>query len=310
MKRRLTLVCLALVLIVSTGCTQGGANAGGGSLGGVGWLDLLQRGLQLASSLVSRASAGGAGTGTGAGFGSGSGTGSMLGGGSAGGLFGTGGTNTAGAGFSSQTRGGSIPSGWQGALGGAPRQAGGGGTALADPATSPAEATGSVFRVVATAFWNQPVAGKTVEDGDARLDDGERGVALPSRRGLGKWVAVRWNGRVAYAPVIDVGPVYTDDDYWNKDGIPRAQKNAGQRRTGPMNEVNGTMQRAGYTVSGQAIDLTPTTWKDLGATTRHMKETVEWWFVDEGTARTAWRQRGVGGRMYAAAGPAAGASRG
>lgn len=203
--------------------------------------------------------------------------------------------------FLGRTNGNStaVPGGWQQSLG---RTTGGysrGGGALADPATTRVIPTGGVYRVIATSFWNQPVAGKTVEDGDGRLDDGERGMALPSRRGLGRWVAIRYNGRVAYAPVIDVGPIYTDDAYWEGDGVPRSVKNRGQRRTGPTNEVNGVMQRTGYTVNGQAADLTPATWRDLGVNTRQVKETIEWWFVDEATGIAGFQRQRAGGGMMA-----------
>jgi hypothetical protein len=156
-----------------------------------------------------------------------------------------------------------------------------------------------VYRVVATSFWNQDVAGRTVEDGDNRLEDGERGMALPSRRGLGRWVAIRYKGRIAYAPVIDVGPVYTDDPYWEGDGVPRSVKNRGQRRSGPTNEVNGRMQRTTYTVNGQAADLTPTTWRDLGVNTRQVKDVIEWWFVDEQTGIAGFQRQRAGQALIA-----------
>lgn len=201
--------------------------------------------------------------------------------------------------FLGMTGGTGTPSGWQQAVGPVPSQSSSGGGALADPATTNVVPTGGVYRVVATSFWNQDVAGTTIEDGDNRLDEGERGMSLPSRRGLGRWVAIRYNGRVAYAPVIDVGPIYTDDAYWEGDGIPRAVRNAGQQRTGPTNEVGGVMQRTTFTVNGQAADLTPATWRDLGVNTRQVKDTIEWWFVDEGTGLAGFRQQQAGQALVA-----------
>ncbi len=132
------------------------------------------------------------------------------------------------------------------------------------------------YRVPASTFDNQKVAGTTPEDGDQRLDPGERGVALPSRRALGKVVGLRLNGRTAYATVIDVGPWYTDDPYWETGTAPKAMQNKGQTKTGTLDGDSGAQK---LTINGAAIDLTPTTRNDLG-TSSGMVE-VEWWFASQ-----------------------------
>lgn len=281
MTRKPWMVTLGVALLATTGCQRQGSQATPGApsapLSSSGFSGSGGGILQVIAGVVSRLTGSSGTAATASGIGS------------------------AGTSFLGLTQGPAtaVPSGWQQAVGKAPDSSSSGGGALADPATTSVAPIGGVFRVVATSFWNQDVAGRTVEDGDARLDEGERGMALPSRRGLGRWVAIRYRGRIAYAPVIDVGPVYTDDPYWETGGVPRAASNAGQRRTGPTNEVGGVMQRTGFTVDGQAADLTPATWRDLGATTRQMKDTIEWWFVEEATGVAGFERQRAGQALVA-----------
>ena len=316
MSRKPLVWMLGMSLVVSTGCrTQGSQSSAGApqappsssssSNSASSGSGIFQTILGVAGALMTSGGAGNSASGIGGAGTSSGGAGTMDAiGRILGGLAGNGGytgTPSRQPNFLGQTTGSAtrVPTGWQQALGSNPRSPSSGGGALADPSTTSVVPTGGVYRVVATAFWNQDVAGRTVEDGDNRLDSGERGMALPSRRGLGRWVAIRYRGRVAYAPVIDVGPVYTDDAYWEGDGVPRAVKNAGQQRSGPTNEVNGQMQRTTYTVNGQGADRPPATRRDLGMNTRMVKDTIEWWFVDEATGLANFRRQQSGQALVA-----------
>ncbi|MFC5062227.1 hypothetical protein [Actinomycetospora atypica] len=110
-------------------------------------------------------------------------------------------------------------------------------TADATPTPRLVAAPASPFtaRVFATRIG---LVGNTTANGHRVVDD-DRFVALPSRRGLAPDGAGDYtvrvcagNGRCAWAPVWDVGPWNTTDDYWNADrqsfrdlprGVPQAQ---------------------------------------------------------------------------------------
>lgn len=72
------------------------------------------------------------------------------------------------------------------------------------------------------------------------------GVSLPARVSGSPIVRVFWNNKTADCPVVDVGPHFTTDDYWNTGAAPKAQSLTGQNKA--------------------IIDLTPATWAALGAT--------------------------------------------
>lgn len=148
---------------------------------------------------------------------------------------------------------------------------------------------GRTFNVICTSFGPQKLAGKTVEDGNMYLSAHERGAALPSRKGLGKWMAVSWKGREVIVPVIDVGPWNIKDDYWNKSGQPLAEREVGQTTRGTLEHG----QTATLQVNGAGLDLTWQTWKDLGSPTKHVLERVTWRFVDEATGVAWFQSRGI-----------------
>ena len=82
-------------------------------------------------------------------------------------------------------------------------------------------------------------------------------VALPSKSALGRKVVVSANGKSFIAEVKDVGPHYTNDDYWNS-GVPKAQ------RVKTSNKA--------------AIDLSDALWDSLGLNRRQGIAKVSWRF--------------------------------
>lgn len=178
---------------------------------------------------------------------------------------------------------------------GAPTQPGGGGLPLSEPGTDATVPSSRAYRVLASSFGPQAIAGRTVEDGNSTLSREERGVALPSRRALGQWVAVRHNGNLVYAPVIDVGPWFTDDAYWESGAQPRAEREKGATKSGTL---DFGQRSSNLKVNGAAIDLTWQTWKDLGVQSTSVMDEVEWWFVDP-TEGARWLAARTGGATVA-----------
>lgn len=134
------------------------------------------------------------------------------------------------------------------------------------------------FRVIASSFGTQTIAGTTPEDGNQHLNAEERGVALPDRSALGRWIRVEYQGRTAYAKAIDVGPWYTDDPYWQSGTVPKAVQNQGNTRSGTLE--NG-QRSSTLRINGAAIDLTWKTWSDLGVSTRSVLSEVNWRFATD-----------------------------
>lgn len=132
-----------------------------------------------------------------------------------------------------------------------------------------APAAGSTFRVFAT---REGLTGGTTANGHT-VGDRDHFVALPSRRGLAPrgsgdysvQVCTSDNARCEWAPVWDIGPWNTKDDYWNADremwtdlpqGTPQAQA---ARQDG----YNGGKDQFGRTVLNPAgIDLADGTFWD------------------------------------------------
>lgn len=90
---------------------------------------------------------------------------------------------------------------------------------------------------------------------------GDRFVALPDRRALGRDVEIRYRDRVVVVPVRDVGPWNIDDPYWVHDARPASERGRGAYRT-PVN-------RAG-------IDLSDAVFAELGLSDN---DYVDWRFV-------------------------------
>ncbi|GAA3840737.1 hypothetical protein GCM10022243_03860 [Saccharothrix violaceirubra] len=132
--------------------------------------------------------------------------------------------------------------------------------ALAVPATA-APSAGLEYRVFAT---REGLVGGTTANGHV-ITDRDHFVALPSRLGLSPKGTGTYsvkvcasNGRCEWAPVWDVGPWNTKDDYWNATrqtwtGLPQGKPEA---QAAYQDKYNGGKDQFGRTVSNPAgIDL-------------------------------------------------------
>ncbi len=153
-------------------------------------------------------------------------------------------------------------------------------TAVSLTALTPSQAEGAsaagvalTYRIFAT---REGLTGGTTANGHV-ITDHDHFVALPSRRALspnGKSdYSVRVcapNGRCAFAPVWDVGPWNTKDDYWNPSttreqwaDLPQGTPQAQAAFTGGYNGGNDQFDR--HVVNPAGIDLGDGTfWDDLG----------------------------------------------
>ena len=134
---------------------------------------------------------------------------------------------------------------------------------------SAASATAFAARVYAT---REGLVGGTTANGHV-IQSNDHFVALPSRRGLSPNGSGQYSVRVCgpssceTAPVWDVGPWNTHDDYWNTDreqwgdlarGVPEAQ-------AAYQNGYNGGRDEFGRQVANPAgIDLADGTFHDIG----------------------------------------------
>ncbi len=134
----------------------------------------------------------------------------------------------------------------------------------AGPATPALAAVGAVHRVYAT---REGLVGGTTANGHV-ITARDHFVALPSRRGLapkgtGDYtvrVCTTSGARCEFAPVWDVGPWNTTDDYWNPPATRQSWKDLPQGRpeaqAAYQNGYNGGKDQFGRTVANPAgIDL-------------------------------------------------------
>jgi hypothetical protein len=134
---------------------------------------------------------------------------------------------------------------------------------------------GLSYRVFAT---REGLVGGTTANGHV-ITSRDHFVALPSRRGLSGNRAGEYsvrvcasNGRCEWAPVWDVGPWNTRDDYWNPASVRQEWKDLPQGRpeaqAAYQNGYNGGKDQFGRTVANPAgIDLADGTfWDGLGLT--------------------------------------------
>ena len=142
-------------------------------------------------------------------------------------------------------------------------------TSARTPST-PVAGPGGTYKVFAT---REGLVGGTTANGH-RIVHRDHFVALPSRRGL----SARWggeysvrvcaaNGRCEWAPVWDVGPWNTRDDYWNPGHVRQEWRNLPQGR--PQSQAayqdgyNGGRDQFGRRVGNPAaIDLADGTFWD------------------------------------------------
>lgn len=84
------------------------------------------------------------------------------------------------------------------------------------------------------------------------IHESARFVALPDHSALWHVITLIIAGHVLQVPVLDVGPWFTDDPYWQHDDpTPRAAKMKGQ-------------PHGNYTINGAGIDLSDGLLKSLG----------------------------------------------
>ncbi|MGC4812376.1 hypothetical protein ACLQ29_17775 [Micromonospora sp. DT228] len=158
----------------------------------------------------------------------------------------------------------------------------------ADTAAVVAEATpGLTYRVYATRIGlvgQQTANGRTVQPRD-------HFVALPSRRSLSPLnsgdysvrVCTTSGSRCEYAPVWDVGPWNTRDDYWNPSAVRENWKILGQGRpeaqAAYQSGFNGGRDQFGRTVlNPAAVDLADGTfWDGLQLTTNAWVDVAYLW---------------------------------
>jgi len=121
--------------------------------------------------------------------------------------------------------------------------------------------------VVATVFGGSSDVNKSAYDGHV-ITDGELGVSLPARLSSSRRVRVinRANGKEAVGPVVDVGPWYTDDPYWETGSRPLAEERV---------VTHGPNKGRRTNLAG--IDLTPALAKRIGV---NGMGHVDWEFAD------------------------------
>ncbi|AEG43977.1 SH3 domain-containing protein [Isoptericola variabilis] len=159
---------------------------------------------------------------------------------------------------------------------------------VAGPLVVPALAhEGDSDRVYAT---REGLVGKTTANGRT-ITERDHFVALPSRSvlsadGTGTYsvrVCAPTTGRCAYAPVWDVGPWNTRDDYWSADrqGWPGLPRGVPQAEAAHQDGYHGGKDQFGRTVTNPAgIDLADGTfWDGLGLRANAWVDVTYLWTV-------------------------------
>lgn len=173
---------------------------------------------------------------------------------------------------------------------------------------------GDTYRVYAT---REGLVGGTTANGHV-ITARDHFVALPSRRGLssnnsGSYsvrVCAPSTGRCAYAPVWDVGPWNTTDDYWNPAGTRQSWADLPQGRpeaqAAYQDGYNGGLDGFGRRVTNPAgIDLGDGTfWDAVGLTDNAWTDVTYLWTGSgpRGVVRTS------GGPLTVRSGPGTGAT--
>lgn len=161
-------------------------------------------------------------------------------------------------------------------------------TAPAGTATSGATIQAApTYSIFAT---REGLVGGTTANGH-RIQPNDHFVALPSRRALNANDGVRdykvrvcnpRNGRCEDAPVFDVGPWNTRDDYWNPSNVRENWQNLPQGKpeatAAYYQNYNGGRDQFGRQVSNPAgIDLADGTWANLGMTNNDFVDVTYLW---------------------------------
>lgn len=125
-----------------------------------------------------------------------------------------------------------------------------------------------LFSVIATVMTSR-TGGRRLASGERNDANKSKFVALPCRSALGKMVGISipsTNQEARNIPVRDVGPHSVSDPYWNKDGVPLAER--------------GISDKYGRAKNKAGIDLSLKLAKDLGLQ-YPFKGEVTWWFEED-----------------------------
>jgi hypothetical protein len=155
------------------------------------------------------------------------------------------------------------------------------------PATVTASAEAPTYRVPAT---REGLVGHTTANGHV-IRPNDRFVALPSRRALNAndqtydykvRVCNPRNSRCVDAPVWDVGPWNTKDDYWNPPNVREMWRDLPQGKpeatAAYYQDYNNGRDQFGRQVSNPSgIDLADGTWADLGMTGNDVVDVTYLW---------------------------------
>ena len=162
-------------------------------------------------------------------------------------------------------------------MGSAPVSAAPANTGDTTPALIAESAASVTFHVFAT---REGLVGSTTATGHV-ITPNDHFISLPSTKALNKNVRLTYNGKSVVAPVWDVGPWHTDDDYWNPSdvrvykgvprGVPQAQVDY---------EKNGTGAKNG-------IDIGDGTFADLGMKASDYVDITFLWMTDDASPAPA-----------------------
>ena len=130
---------------------------------------------------------------------------------------------------------------------------------------------GKAFTVKAS---REGLVGQTTSSGHV-IQSNDFFAALPDISARGKQVQVSYSGKTRTVTVEDVGPWYTDDPYWNLDGVPLAQKDQQANRAVTRGPNAGRMTNGAgidladglyyYLTDGQDAGLITVSWGFVGA---------------------------------------------
>ncbi|HZM81226.1 MAG TPA: hypothetical protein VFC19_36330 [Candidatus Limnocylindrales bacterium] len=166
-------------------------------------------------------------------------------------------------------------------------------TLTADTAPASTATSGSTIQAAPTFSifaTREGLVGHTTANGHV-IRSNDHFVALPSRRALNPNDGVRdykvrvcnpRNGRCEDAPVFDVGPWNTRDDYWNPSNVRENWQNLPQGKpeatAAYYQNYNGGRDQFGRLVSNPAgIDLADGTWANLGMTNNDFVDVTYLW---------------------------------